>query len=125
MIGYRGHYEHFGKAAARLDDVANFIPARLTAGLLLLAAPVCGYRAEHGWAVAWQDAKRTASPNAGVPMAAMAGLLHVRLSKPGHYTLAASNRAATPEDIARAIEVARIAGLFAFALCGTWLLSQA
>lgn len=87
MIGYHGRYEYLGKAAARLDDVLNLIPARLTAGLLVVAGWFSGKDALRGWRVLWRDGGRTESPNAGRPMAAMAGLLSVGLEKKGSYRL--------------------------------------
>lgn len=93
MIGYRGRYEYLGKAAARLDDVLNFVPARLTAGLLVIAGGLSGQRAARGLRVLMRDGGATASPNAGRPMAAMAGLLGITLEKPGHYRLGAPGRA--------------------------------
>jgi adenosylcobinamide-phosphate synthase len=87
MIGYHGRYEYLGKAAARLDDVLNFIPARITALLLLVAGWLCGKDVWSGWAVLRRDGGTTESPNAGRPMAAMAGLLRVQLEKVGHYRL--------------------------------------
>jgi adenosylcobinamide-phosphate synthase len=116
MIGYHGRYEYLGKFAARLDDVLNFIPARIAALLLILAAWLrgAGGRAAD---VASRDHKNTASPNAGWPMAAMAGALDVKLEKPGHYRLG-SNKAKgklLPETIGFAVS------LFSGA-CGLWLL---
>jgi adenosylcobinamide-phosphate synthase len=87
MIGYHGRYEYLGKAAARLDDVLNFIPARLTAGLLLLAATLGEGDARRGWRILARDGASTESPNAGRPMAAMAGLLGVALEKVDCYRL--------------------------------------
>jgi len=87
MIGYHGRYEYLGKAAARLDDLLNLIPARLTAGLLLVAGWLSGKDALRGWRVLWRDGGSTESPNAGRPMAAMAGLLGVELEKKGSYRL--------------------------------------
>jgi adenosylcobinamide-phosphate synthase len=87
MIGYRGRYEYLGKAAARLDDLLNLIPARLTAGCLLLAGWLCRKRVRAGWQILLRDGGKTESPNAGRPMAAMAGLLSVQLEKVGHYRL--------------------------------------
>ncbi len=82
MIGHRNaRYERFGKFAARIDDAANWIPARLTGGLFALAA---GGRAT-GWSVMWHDARRHRSVNAGWPEAALAGALGVRLSGPRRY----------------------------------------
>jgi adenosylcobinamide-phosphate synthase len=114
MIGYRGQYEWLGKAAARLDDLANLVPARITA--LLLWAAGLGIRSvslARGAAVWSRDHARTASPNAGHPMAMAAGLLGLRLDKPGHYALGEELPAATPEDIPRAIRLCRRAGLLA------------
>ncbi len=87
MIGYHGEYEYLGKAAARLDDVLNFIPARLTALFIFAAAPLFGGERRRAWSVWRHDAHKTASPNAGHPMAATAGALGVRLEKVGFYTL--------------------------------------
>ena len=81
MIGYRGKYEALGKTAARLDDVANLIPARLTAALLLLAGWLRGKDVGNGWRILRRDGVNTPSPNRGRPMAVMAGLLGVRLEK--------------------------------------------
>ncbi len=88
MVGYRGRYEWLGKASARLDDLLNLLPARLTAlGLLVVGGLVPGCDPIRGWRVLWSDRHETASPNAGWPMAAAAGLVGVELSKAGHYTL--------------------------------------
>lgn len=125
MIGYRGPYEYLGKAAARLDDVANYVPARLTALLLLLAGAVLDRTAICRGATCWaQEAGQTASPNAGVPMATMAGLLARRLDKPGHYRLGAGFAPAQPADIAAATALSRRAGLWAFCTCALSLLTR-
>ena len=88
MIGYReGCLECFGKAAARLDDVLNFVPARVAAVCLVAAAGLGGAAPGRAWRVMRRDAARTASPNAGWTMAAMAGALGVQLEKPGAYRL--------------------------------------
>ncbi len=80
MIGHlTPRYAEFGRFAARLDDAANWIPARLTAVLFALAA------GRLAWTVARRDARRHRSPNAGWPEAAMAGALNVRLSGPRVY----------------------------------------
>jgi adenosylcobinamide-phosphate synthase len=87
MIGQRNpRYEAFGKAAARLDDAVNLIPARL-AGLLLVAAALFlpGARADRAWRTMWRDAPRHRSPNAGWQEAALAGALGLKLAGPRHY----------------------------------------
>jgi adenosylcobinamide-phosphate synthase len=101
MIGYHGRYEWLGKASARLDDVANLVPARITA-LLLLAAGVGRADVRGGVRALVRDRGRTESPNAGWPMAAMAGLLGVVLEKPGHYVLGGEGRPPEGADVARA-----------------------
>ncbi|HME92887.1 MAG TPA: adenosylcobinamide-phosphate synthase CbiB [Methylomirabilota bacterium] len=88
MIGYRdAELDYLGRATARIDDALNYVPARLAAGALVAGA----WLARESWAGAAamrrRDATRTASPNAGQTMAAMAGALGVTLAKAGHYRL--------------------------------------
>ena len=109
MIGYHGRYEWLGKFAARLDDVANVIPARLTAALLLIAGAIVRADVRGGWRMYWRDGGRTPSPNAGCPMAAMAGLLGVVLEKRGVYRLGDGARPRTPELIDRTWRIVCVA----------------
>jgi adenosylcobinamide-phosphate synthase len=103
MLGYRTlEYEWLGKLPARLDDLLNFIPARLTAGLLALAAPLSGMSGKRAVDTMRQDARKTASPNAGYPMSAMAGALGVELEKVEHYTLGADHPKPKSADIPQA-----------------------
>lgn len=111
MIGHRNpRYEAFGKIAARLDDIANIIPARLT-GLLF---GICG-GSGHALAVMLRDASQHRSPNAGWPESAMAGALSIRLSGPRDYGettaeepwLNAYGRDAAIADIDRALALYR------------------
>ncbi|MEH6645192.1 adenosylcobinamide-phosphate synthase CbiB [Sulfitobacter sp.] len=81
MIGYRTpRYEYFGKAAARMDDVMNWLPARLTCALIALPAGVAG-----AWRAIARDAAQHRSPNAGWPEAAMARAIGVALAGPRAY----------------------------------------
>jgi adenosylcobinamide-phosphate synthase len=106
MWGYRdGRYEQWGKAAARLDDVANLVPARLAAAALVGGAAAAGEDGVGAARVAWRDHARTASPNAGWPMAAMAGALGVGLVKSGAYRLGDGPLPASADAIARALAV--------------------
>ena len=86
MIGNRSaRYARFGWAAARLDDLANYVPARLTGALVLACAPLAGGSPARA-ALAWRrDAGRHPSPNAGIPEATFAGALGVRLGGPTQY----------------------------------------
>lgn len=87
MVGYHGRYEYLGKFAARLDDLLNLVPARLTALLLWLAGALLRMPVVRGLRVALRDHGCTESPNAGWPMAMAAGLLGVRLDKRAAYAL--------------------------------------
>lgn len=109
MIGYRaGELEYLGKAAARLDDALNWVPARLGGWAIVAGAAIAGGSARGAWRALRRDGGRTASPNAGRTMAAMAGALGVTLTKPGHYTLG-EGMAPDSATIGRACRVAAAA----------------
>jgi adenosylcobinamide-phosphate synthase len=115
MIGHRTpRHEAFGWAAARLDDVLNLIPARLSAVFIVFAAPLTGANARGAWTAMRRDAGRHRSPNAGWPEAAMAGALGVALAGPRHYAAgqvedawmnAGGKTDAQPLDISRALRL--------------------
>jgi adenosylcobinamide-phosphate synthase len=115
MIGHRSpRYVHFGRFAARLDDLANWLPARLAA-LLILGAGLClpGMTPGAGWRALWRDAARHRSVNAGWPEAAMGGALGLRLAGPRRYAgelvddawMGDGRAAATPSDIRRGLRL--------------------
>jgi adenosylcobinamide-phosphate synthase len=86
MVGYRtARYIDFGWASARLDDLANFIPARITALLTVVVATVLRKDGKRAWITARREGRNHESPNAGFPEAAMAGALQVRLGGPSAY----------------------------------------
>jgi adenosylcobinamide-phosphate synthase len=86
MIGYRNdRYFYFGKFAARLDDAVNFIPARLTAFFMVVAAPAARLNAARALHAVWRDHGNHLSPNAGYPEAALAGAFGIRLGGPSIY----------------------------------------
>jgi adenosylcobinamide-phosphate synthase len=109
MLGYHGRYEHLGKVAARLDDMANLIPARLTALAITAAALANGNAPRRVWRIVQRDHMLTESPNAGYPMSAIAGALEVSLEKVGHYWLNATARQPCAADIRRASWVVSLA----------------
>jgi adenosylcobinamide-phosphate synthase len=85
-FGYKSErYWQFGWASARLDDVANYLPARLTAPLVGVAAALLGLRSRLSWKILRRDGRKHASPNSGLTEAAMAGALGVRLGGTNHY----------------------------------------
>ncbi len=116
MIGYRGRYEYLGKASARLDDIANWIPARISAILLLLAGGMTGHRMRLGWRTMLRDHGLTASPNAGWTMSAMSGLLGRRLEKAGDYQLGDELPEPTAGDIGDSVRIAERAGVLGLAV---------
>jgi len=86
MVGYKSErYLEFGWASARMDDLLNFIPARLTALLMILAAPLAGLSAQGALSAVLRDRLKHPSPNSGHPEAAAAGALGVRLGGPASY----------------------------------------
>ena len=118
MVGYHGEYEYAGKGPARLDDLVNYVPARVTAAVLCLATP----RRLQAVRVAWQDHGRTESPNAGWPMAACAGALGIRLTKRGHYTVNAAGQNPGPSHVRGATRLLRICALGSVAAAAVLLL---
>ncbi|STZ87634.1 cobalamin biosynthesis protein [Mycolicibacterium fortuitum] len=115
MIGHRSpRYHHFGWAAARFDDLLNYVPARLTGVLAVLCAPVVGgspVAALRAWR---RDAARHPSPNAGVAEASFAGALGVRLGGPTQYAhqleirpTLGDGRIPEVADVARAVRLSR------------------
>ncbi len=88
MIGYHNEqYEYLGKFAARLDDLLNWIPSRLSGILIVLVTPIAHGDTKSALHVMITQHKRTASPNAGWPMSAAAGALGITLEKMEHYCL--------------------------------------
>jgi adenosylcobinamide-phosphate synthase len=116
MVGYHGRFECLGKASARLDDLANLLPARVATLALIAAAPLARGSASGALRTALRDHATTASPNAGWPMSAAAGALGVRLEKLGHYALNPAGRAPTTDDLHRARTLTEAAGGLLIAL---------
>jgi adenosylcobinamide-phosphate synthase len=115
MVGHHSpRYERFGWASARLDDVASWAPARVTALLAAACSPAVGGRPGRTWRVATRYGPRHPSPNAGWCEAAFAGALGVRLGGPLSYAGRFEDRPALgcgrppqPADICRAIRLSR------------------
>jgi adenosylcobinamide-phosphate synthase len=130
MIGHRNErHEAFGWAAARIDDIANFIPARLTGFILAFAAGL--ENVSGAMSCLFREGRRHRSPNAGWPEAAMAGSLGVRLGGPRAYDgelaaepwLNAMARDPAPDDVSQALEIYTramlvVTGLLAFLAFG-------
>ena len=116
MTGYHGKYEYLGKFAARLDDVLNFIPARLAA-LMLMTAAALKKSFRRAWRTALREHGKTESPNAGWPMATIAGALGVRLEKAGHYVLGEDSPTPSEGTIGGAVKLFSLAAAAWILIC--------
>jgi adenosylcobinamide-phosphate synthase len=109
MVGYKNSENiDIGCFPARLDDILNYIPARLTGFLVVLASIFGGFDYKSSWKVMLSDARSTPSPNSGYSMAAAAGSLGIQLIKPGVYKLGYPKNELKPEMIKKAIKLAII-----------------
>ena len=125
MIGYRTErYRDFGCWAAHIDDIANYIPARLTALLMVIAAG-----RPRLIRFVWQNGRKHASPNSGYPEAALAGILDCRFGGPHYYFgemfdkpyIGVNERPLTTADMRTAIRINRIAEVLMIAAVCCWL----
>ena len=131
MVGHRSvRYKDFGTVAARLDDVANLAPARLTAALTVLVAPLAGGSPAGALRTWLRDGGRHPSPNSGRCEAAMAGALGVRLGGRNvyeglveHRPTLGNGRTPKPADICRATRISAAVGAVALALCAGHVLA--
>jgi adenosylcobinamide-phosphate synthase len=128
MIGHpEPPYRYFGRVAARLDDVANFVPARIAATAICAAVLLTPRDARRAWTIFLRDGGRHPSPNAGRPEAAMAGALGVRLGGMNTYdgepspkpVLGREGRRATVSDARDALRITALASAIVFS--GAWI----
>ena len=126
MVGYKNdNYLYFGRAAARLDDAVNFIPARIAALLMAASSFFCGYDAKRAWRIYRRDRKNHKSPNSAHTEAVCAGALGVQLGGDSYYfgklvrkpTIGDSTRMIELEDIRRANRLMYWTASFCFVLC--------
>ena len=125
MVGYKNtQYLYFGRAAAKLDDVANYLPSRIAALLWVAAAALTGKDARSAWRIWRRDRRNHASPNSAQTESACAGALNVQLAGPAYYfgeyypkpTIGDAVRLIEPEDIRRADRMMYAESLLALAL---------
>ena len=132
MVGYKNDkYLYFGRAAAKWDDILNFIPARISGVLMCLGAVAAGYDGKNAWRIFRRDRKKHKSPNAAHTEAACAGALQLRLVGPSWYFgklvekpyIGDDQRSPEPLDILRAGRILYATAFFALLLfCGVPLL---
>ncbi|HMK54961.1 MAG TPA: cobalamin biosynthesis protein [Methanobacteriaceae archaeon] len=109
MVGYKNEkYSVIGWFPARLDDILNYIPSRVTGLLIVIAALIGGFDWKNSWKIMRRDARKTPSPNSGFPMAAAAGALNVRLEKPGVYILGDPGKSLDQKIIKKTLYLTKI-----------------
>ena len=126
MVGYQNErYQYFGRAAARLDDAANFLPSRIAAWFWIAAAFLTGQDGAGAIRIWWRDARCHASPNSGQTESACAGALGVRLAGPACYFgrradkpfIGDPRRTVEPDDILRANRMLYAASVLLLLAC--------
>ena len=124
MVGYKNEkYLNFGRAAAKLDDAANYLPSRIAALLWIASAALTGNDAKSAWRIWRRDRRKHASPNSAQTESACAGALNVQLAGPATYfgkycdkpTIGDAVRAIEPGDILRANKIMYTASLLGLA----------
>lgn len=125
MIGYKtDRYRDFGCWAAHIDDIANYIPARLTALLMVVVAGKPRLTA-----FVWRNGRNHASPNSGYPEAALAGILNCRFGGPHYYFgqlfdkpfIGTNERPLTTDDMKKAVQINRTAEVLMIVIVSCWL----
>ena len=110
MVGFKDpEHLHTGWFSANLDTVVNYVPARLTAVLIILGSALLGDDYKKAWVIACRDHAKTPSRNHGWPMAAMAGALEVQLEKPGQYVLGEQTETLSSDKILHAVKIRNMA----------------
>lgn len=133
MVGYKNeHYLYFGWASARLDDLVNYVPARLCGVLIVMSAAIWGLDVRESWRILRRDSRKHASPNSGLPEAAVAGALQVQLGGQTSYQgsvsfqphLGEPDKALTPGHIGQTMWLMVTSGilvvLVALVIWGIW-----
>src|SRR3990170_8260982 len=126
MVGHKNEkYVRFGWASARLDDLANYIPARISAILIPMASFLCGYGFKDSLRIAFRDGRKHESPNSGIPEAAIAGALGIQIGGPSTYQgeivekpfIGDAQNPLTTKSIDAAIKIMYVASIL-FMACG-------
>ena len=127
MVGYKNEkYQYFGTAAAKLDDVVNFLPARISAWLMTAASALLNMDAKQAKKIFLRDRFKHSSPNSAQTESVMAGALNIQLAGNAWYfgtlhekpTIGDPIRAVEPQDIVRANRLLYMTAILAVVLCG-------
>jgi adenosylcobinamide-phosphate synthase len=133
MLGYKTEiFRNIGWFAANSDKVLNFLPSRITAIIMIFSAMILGNNWKGSFKIMMRDGKKTLSPNAGYPMAAIAGALETKFEKIGHYSLGDGEVSFDKEHVTSAIRLMKITSIlfsvmivipiiFALSFLGWWI----
>jgi adenosylcobinamide-phosphate synthase len=117
MIGYKTNiFKNVGWFAATCDTILNYIPSRLTGLLMIISAAILQNNWKGSYKIMFRDGKKTESPNAGYPMAALAGALETKFEKLNHYSLGNVDTTLTKKHVLSAITMMKLTSILFFVL---------
>jgi adenosylcobinamide-phosphate synthase len=117
MIGYKNDiFKNLGWFTATCDTILNYIPSRLTGLMMIISAAILRNNWRHSYKIMMRDGKKTESPNAGYPMAALAGALETKFEKINHYKLGDGDIELTTEHVYSAISIMKLTSILFFGL---------
>ena len=112
MVGYKTSiFKNIGWFAANCDKILNFIPSRLTGLTMIFSAMILGYNWKNSYQIMIRDGRKTQSPNAGYPMAAIAGALETKFEKVNHYSLGDGEIEFSKSHVKSAISIMKITSI--------------
>jgi adenosylcobinamide-phosphate synthase len=117
MIGYKTDiFKNIGWFAATCDSILNYIPSRLTGLVMIISAAILHNNWKESYKIMIRDGKKTESPNAGYPMAALAGALETKFEKINHYKLGDGETVLTKEHVHSAISIMKLTSVLFFGI---------
>ena len=117
MIGYKTNiFKNLGWFAATCDTILNYIPSRLTGLIMIISAAILQNNWKESYKIMLRDGKKTESPNAGYPMAALAGALETKFEKLNHYNLGNGETILTKEHVLSAIKMMKLTSILFFGM---------
>jgi len=117
MIGYKTDiFKNLGWFAATCDTILNYIPSRLTGLVMIISAAILQNNWKESYKIMIRDGKKTESPNAGYPMAALAGALGTKFEKENHYELGSGQLTLTKEHVRSAISIMKLTSVLFFGI---------
>ena len=117
MIGYKNNlFKNLGWFTATCDTILNYIPSRLTGLMMIISAAILHNNWRHSYKIMMRDGKKTESPNAGYPMAALAGALETKFEKINHYKLGDGEIILTKQHVISAINIMKLTSVLFFVI---------